>query len=327
MNLSTLLLECYRRLNFTATPTTSVTTRLTGYLNDAHRRIVTSPGFEQLRDDTTTFASVASQVRYGLPPTVARVERIIDISNQRRLRAMRRDDYRRLDPGLTASGVSEYYIPVGEQAVMLQPAAATGLWAVSSSASDTTPKIIIEAITTGGYVHVPVAAGTTLTGTTRVALGTRTDMILVQQCYLTVACVGYVSLYSAATLGTELARIEPGKTASKFHAIELWPAPAAAVTYTVDYTRTVSDLVDPTDEPFLPEDFHYILVLMACRREFTSADDKTRYSMMVAEEAEALKSLRSWLLYPPDYRVRNTDPSGEYADGSNLGGYFPAGRW
>lgn len=328
MNLAALQLECYRRLNFTATPAATVVTRLTAYLNEAHRRLLTSPGLEQLRDDATTFASIASQVRYALPPNVARVKALTDVTNQRRLRPLRRGDYRRYDPGVTASGIPDWYIPLSQQSVALQPLTATGLWAVSTSAADiTTLKVYVETFLTGGYVHVPAAAGTVLTGLTRVQLGARTDIVNVAQFYLSAACAGFVSLYTAVSGGVELARIEPGKTASRWLVLELSPTPTTAITYTVDYTRTISDMSDPTDEPYLPEDFHYLLPMMACRREYVFADDKARYLQMAAEEQEGLRALRAWVLYPPDYRVRNSDPAMAIDGGSNLGSFFPAGRW
>lgn len=329
MNLQGLLAECYRRLNFSATPQASVTTRLSDFLNDAHRRVLSMPGMEQLRDATMTFTSTINTSRVALPPHVAQIRVITDVTNSRRLKAMRRGDARTLDPGVTAhASVPDWYSPVGQEQVALQPAAATGLWVVSTSAADH-GNVLVSGMTTGGYQYAANLPITALNGVTRVPLaGARTDVIQVTNFSLQVAAAGYVSLYTAATAGTELARIEPGRTATKYLIIELLPQPTVALTYTVDYTRMIPDFTPGGfDEPLLPEDFHYLLVIMACRREYGYADDKIRYQMMQLEEQQAIQAMRAFVLYPPDYRVRNDDPEHGSDGGSNLGGYFPSGRW
>ena len=327
MTFSALLLECYRRLNFTSTPAASVTTRLSAFLNDAHRRVLTSSGMELLREGTETFSSVAGESRLNLPPNVAQVKAITDTTNHQRLRAMRLGDYRRADPGVTASGTPDYYVPVGQQQVARQPAAASGLWVVSS-ANDTTKKAYVEGFTSGGYQHVTAAAGTALTNgpVTRNQCGSSTDITSVTRFELDTVCVGLVKLFTSLTGSEELARIEPGRLSTSYFAIDLFPTPAVATPYRVDFARTMTDMA-LTDTPYLPEDFHYVLVVMACRREYAFADDKVRYEAMVFEEKEAMRAMRSFVLYPPDYRVRNDDPEEGVQDGSNLGGWFPAGRW
>ena len=322
MTLTQLLADCYRRLNHPTSPPSAVTTRLTAFLNDAHRQILTRPGMERLRDDVMTFASVANQARYGLPPNIARIKSITDRTNDLRLALRTLDTLRSEDPGLTASGTPDGYVPISYQPVAVQPSAATGIWAVSSSASDTAgPTVSIDTFTTGGYRHTPSA--TALTGTSRVQLGSRTDIIEITKFILSASCVGYISLYDAATNGNELARIEPGKTAGRYVGIQLDPVPSAAITYYVDYTRVIPDLSAATDEPLLPEDFHWVLVAMACRMEYAKTDD-TRYAQMVAEEERGVRALRSWVLYPPDFRA----VSGvEETDRSNLGSWYPSGTW
>jgi hypothetical protein len=78
-----------------------------------------------------------------------------------------------------------------------------------------------------------------------------------------------------------------------------------------------------TDEPLLPEDFHWLLVVGALKREYEKGDD-TRWRQAVAEETEGLKALRSWVLYPPDY---DAVPGVRPVDQSNLGPWFPRGTW
>lgn len=355
MTLQQLLLDCFRRLNFTGSPTASMQTRIVAFLNDAQRRVLTSPGMEQLRDDTLTFVALAGTARYNLPPSVAQVRSVAFVGpgprpgdnpaaaapTPRRLQALRRDDARRLELGVS-SGTPEYYVPIGRQAVAQQPSDPLGvvLRVASTDAADVNPcRAYVEGTTAGGYATT--ALTTLLTGTTRAQLGATSDVINVTKFWLNTPCVGYVSLYEQTDpdppyAGIELARIEPGKTNTAYFAIELWPTlpvdpaqtfPATGFRYQVDYARLIPDLVYPTDEPLLPEDFHYLLALMACRREFQFSDDKHRYAQLQLEEQEAMRALRAFVLYPPDYRVRNTDPECDRFLGNNLGTGFPAGRW
>ena len=87
-------------------------------------------------------------------------------------------------------------------------------------------------------------------------VGTLTDHIEVTKFYLSAVAAGFVTLFDAAVAGNELARIEIGKAYSRYVGIQLFPTPSAAVTYYVDYTRVIPDMVNPADEPLLPEDFH-----------------------------------------------------------------------
>jgi hypothetical protein len=90
------------------------------------------------------------------------------------------EDVLQADPGLTSTGSSDRYINRGWQQVAVQPAAATGLWAVSSSASDTTQSIKVETVRTGGLSS---SAAVTLNGTTRVQVAALTDHIEVTKFY------------------------------------------------------------------------------------------------------------------------------------------------
>lgn len=321
MNLTNLLAGLYGRLNFTATPPAATTTRLTGFINEAHRQILAMPGMERLRDSTTSFASVASVGRYALPPAVARIKAIGDQLNQRRLRFLAADQFRTLDPGVTGRGTPDWWIPISYAAVAVQqPITATGLWAVSSSASDTARIVFVESIRTGGY---PFAGSVTLNGTTRVQIGTLTDHVEVTKFYLSAATAGFISLFDAAVAGNELARIAIGQTYARYLVIQLYPTPTAAVTYYVDFTRVIADMANAGDEPLLPEDFHYLLILGALRREYQKSDD-TRWQEAVIEEQQGIKALRNWVLFPPDY---DAVPGVRPVEPSNLGPFFPRGVW
>jgi hypothetical protein len=320
MNLTSLLADLYRRLAYPAAPAASEVTRLTSFLNTTHRQILTVPGMDKLRDHTITFASVANQVLYGLPPSVARIEAITDRTNQWKLDPVALEDVLQADPGLTSTGSSDRYINRGWQQVAVQPAAATGLWAVSSSASDTTQSIKVETVRTGGLSS---SAAVTLNGTTRVQVAALTDHIEVTKFYSSLVGVGDISLYTAAAAGTLLATIPIGLTYARYLAIQLYPTPASAITYSVDYVRNVLDMSNGTDEPLLPEDFHYLLVEGALLKEWTKRDDDRR----VQADQDYHRGL-SALKYFMHAQADDLPLAGVRRYGrSRFGAYFPVTRY
>lgn len=320
MNLSGILSDLYRRLDYTSSPPTAVTTRLTSFVNTTHRQILTTPGLDVLRDDTLTFASVANQVRYGLPPAINRIESITDRTTNLRLRQLALSDVRSMDPGLVQTGVSDAYVNHGFQQVQTQPTAATGLWAVSSSAGDTTQSVKVETVRTGGYEF---AGAVIITGLTRVQVGTFTDHLEVIKFYLSAAAVGTISLFDAAAAGNELARIAIGGTYARYLAIQLYPTPSGAITYYVDYVRDVPEMSNPTDEPLLPLDFHFLLVEGALLKEWTKLDD-TRRSETLTDYNKGLGALKYYVTCPPDFKPRR---GAKRRERSRFGAYFGDTRY
>lgn len=322
MAFGAVLADVYRRCNLPVAPATADATRIKAFVNETHRELLTSPGLDRLRDDKTTFASVIGQSVYAPGQAIAKIKDIYDATtNYWRLRELSLDDLRTLDPGLTASGNPEYWIPLGYQPVMTQPAAATGVWAVSSSASDTAQVVHLEGARTGNYPTVDQTA--TLTGTSRVQVGALTDLIAIDKFSLSAVAVGTVSLFSAALAGTELARIPIGFTQARNFVIQLYPIPAATLTYSLDYTREILDLAQDSDEPSLPQDFHDLLGKGARVKEYEFRAD-TRLSVAQQEYVKRRSDLFQWVQNPPDYKPV---PGGPKMRRSNLGGFYPSGTW
>lgn len=321
MNLSSILAELYRRTDMNATSIpASIVTRMTAFVNTTHRQLLSTPGLDVLRDDQLTFASVATQARYGLPPAISRIEGITDRTTMLKLSQSALSEIRAMDPGLVQTGPPDTYVNLGYQQVANQPSAATGLWAVSTSAGDV-QNCFIETVRTGGYERV--GAATVLTGVARVALGALTDHIEVVKFYLDSAAVGAVSLYDAAVAGNELARIPIGGTYARYLAIHLYPTPASAITYYVDYVREVPDMANASDEPLLPQDFHYLLVEGALLKEWTKLDD-TRRSAALTDYNKGLAALKYFVNCPPDFLPSR---NGSRRERSRFGAYFPATRY
>lgn len=99
---------------------------------------------------------------------------------------------------------------------------------------------------------------------------------------------------------------------------ELYPQPSSVIAYSADTELYIADLTGDSDEPLLPEDFHYLLELGATMDEMGKMDD-SRYMVMSAEYQEGLRDLR--------YRLARQRASQPITVGhSRFGPWFPADR-
>lgn len=321
MTLASILSDLYRRLDFPSTPASDVTTRLKAYVNETLQELLSAPGAGRWLaryEPPITIASVANRSFYAVPRSLDRITTMVDRTNQRELLAASLEWYRVVQPDPTAqTGLPTHYIPLGQSAVAVQPST-TGLWAVSSSASDTTPVVYYEAIRTDGTF---ASGSVTLTGTTRVALSSATDIVSVTKWYLSAAAVGTVSLYDASSSGNVLGVIPIGQTYAKYYGFYLYPTPASAVTYHIDGERCVSDLTVNTDEPPIPSRFHRLLVDGALAREYEKRSDD-RVGLAMKRYQDGVKDWRYFVTCPPDYLP--VAGNGK-TDVSRLGGWYPDG--
>lgn len=294
---------------------------------------------DQLRDTTVTFATVASQKKYGLPQALVKIRDIYDVTNQRRVLPKTLDYVRNVDPGLTAiSSFVENWIPLNGWGAELVELAATGvgLWVASSSASDTTQKAYLETTRLGGISGgTAVSGGTALNGTTRVQVGALTDHVEIVKFYVDTVGIGAISVFDAASNGNLLSTIQIGRTSARFYMIQIYPTPGAAVTLSVDCQRAIQDLVQATEEPLLPEDFHEALVHLATHEEWVNRDDSragapdprnaNRGTGEYGRGMQIVSELRHYVLTSPDDIPVQRGPRGLSQRVSRLGGNFPAG--
>lgn len=328
MNLLQISQAVYRRVKLADTPSAGDIARIQQFINQRYRKVLSRPGMDQFRDTTFTFATVANQKKYGLPQALSRVRDMYDLSNQRRVLPRTVDWLRQVDPGLSAtSSTTEFWIPLNGWGAEAQELTSTGvgLWAVSDAAGDTTQKAYVETQRLGGVLAgTAVAAGTTLTGTTRVAIGTKTDHVEVIKFYLDTVPAGNVSLYDAATSGNLLSTITIGRTNARYYMVQLYPTPGAAVTVSVDGQRAIQDLVQSTEEPLFPEDYHMLLVHGAAYDEWRNRDDSRAQGEL--EEMNALiGELRHTVMTTPDAIPVQRGPRGSGERVSRLGGYYESG--
>lgn len=316
MTRSELLTKLARRTNKNPTLDTATQNRLLDFLNERHRRLLSLPGLQRLRDVTVPLTTVASQADYALVAGV-KVSRIVDQTNDRVLRDLSLEAYRQADPD-PSTGTPTHVVWRGRQAVAKQPAAACALFVDSTAAGDT-GTCYLEGITTGGY---PRSTSVVMTGVTAVNVAAAvSDWIRVDKWYLSTAAVGTVTLHETASGGTEIGRIGIGQTDTDYVGLSLWPTPSAVITYLCDAQRTVTDLAQTTDEPLLPEDFHDTLLLGALADEYEHMDDP-RWQQAILQYEKRVEQLKYWLWES----ATGAGPlTGATQPPSQLGSWYPAG--
>ena len=319
MTLAELRTVLYDRLSFTSTPATEVARRLDSYLNDGQRILIPKRGLSRLRRSVLTFSSVANSPFVVMPQALVRIVAIQDRVVNRVLAEISLQDLRFRDPGLRAitSNPEAYSILHLASPVSLQPSTADVLYVKSDSASDT-GVAYIQGITSGGY---PRIAQVTMTGTTAVSF-TPTDWIEITKFYLSTAAVGTVTLLQTTSSGTELSRISIGRTLARFTRLHLWGTPSAVNLYYVDGEIHVEDMVNAGDSPYMPEDFHIMLVARAQMLEAHKRQDwpgRDRYQ----------REWEDWVSELIEFCRRTTDTgrsSGAIASQfSQLGPWYRAG--
>ena len=290
MTFSAILADIYRRTGFASSPASDVVTRIKAFVNETQQEILHEPGMEFLQNDTITFASVADQQTYGLPPVVTRIKNLWETTNRLVLLPMSLGEYRERYPDPAAvTGTPTRWVDLGLDAVSVEPSDSSTIFVVSSAAGDT-GTAYIEGIRSGGY---PFIASVTMTGATAVSF-TQTDVLSITKFYLSAAAVGTVTLREDSGTGTTLATIAIAGTYSRYRRIALAPTPAASITYTVECERAVTDLLQDNDEPIIPLQFHHLLAIGARAKEYEKTHDG-RWGTAKSEYDKALRKLKFWI--------------------------------
>jgi hypothetical protein len=134
-----LLTTLARRLNKNTTLDSATEARLLDFLNESYREVLSKPGMERLRRSTTTFDSVAGTATYTVS-SAARVLRVWETTNDRRLWEMTIDQYRTIEPDPSANtGTPEAFVWMGVPAVSSNSLA---LWPTPASVITYTCEIL-----------------------------------------------------------------------------------------------------------------------------------------------------------------------------------------
>ncbi len=325
MNFYEMQQAVYDDLNYSlSAPSPLVVTRVKRWLNEGHKHLLRLPGMTGLRQGSLSFNTVANQKSYGLAQAFDKLpDAITQESNNWRLQYRTRDWFRTVDPGQTDNGNPYVWIPDGLMPVLRHPdTSGSGLWAVSTNAGDTAQSVVLSGIRLSG--DIDHAAPTTLTGTSRVAIGALTDYVTVLSFVVSSSTLGNIELYDAAAAGNLLARIPAGRTSVQYQAIRLWPTPAAVLSYRVDGQFAIDDLVADTDVPFLPTSYHDMLPVYARMRSYQKDGDNDRAAIAGQEWSSWTARLMMYQQFPPDY-IPVPGRLGEGRIGWNdLGGAYPA---
>src|SRR5262249_40506469 len=144
--------------------------------------------------------------------------------------------------------------------------------------------------------------------------------------YLDLPTIGNVSVYDASVGGNELIRIAAKRYQVDYLTNVLWPAPSAVWTFYVDYTRDMLNLMQPTDRPLLPEDFHDLVLMGARYSDYEFKKDLASMKVTREEMLSRASALFNWVNNNPDQiLVPGQQPRGTRF--SNLGSWFPSGTW
>jgi hypothetical protein len=320
VNFSEILADVYADLGYQSAPAAAEIARFKRYVNQGVKAVLAEPGMSRLLDSDTplTVASVASQARYVLPEAVASIKGISERTNDYSLLAKDLGDYRRHEPDpASTTGTPTHYVPIGRVGVAVQPSNASEIFVDSTAAGDT-GTAYLEGIITGGYRRV---LSVSMTGATAVSFSAAvTSFIEIEDFYISAAAVGTVTLHEDASGGTELARITIGEKRPRYYGYYLWPTPSAAVDYLVDYRRRVVDMVNDTDEPPIPEDFHDLLSAYARMRHYEKQDDG-RYTVAEKQYQKRLSQMKYATQTGPD---ELPVVGGRLIGRSRLGAWFPA---
>lgn len=329
MTLADLLSELRLRLNYPGAPQAEVTARLTVFLNDALQEIAADAGIGQWMTRyqiSPTFTSIAGVAEYTLK--AQRINAITERTNNSRLEMRTIDWYRSAAPNPTIeTGNPTVWVMIGATNLMVDAVSTGGtypLYAASSSGSDTTQTVYIEAYRTG---NVLVQESVVLTGGTRVQIGALTDHISILKFYVSAPTAGVISLYRAVNPDPIVLMTIPagmiGYGAAGYIGIKLFPTPTSAISYYVEAERELPLLLQTTDIPPIPTRFHQMLVDGALYREYEKRD---KYDWAREARNRFLKMQNDFRYYatcPPDYLpARSTDSRFGY---SRLGPWFNDG--
>lgn len=330
MNLSNLLLDLYRRQGFKTAPTTEVVTRFTAYINQTQREILSQKGLTALRSAVVQFSSIAADPFVTLPLSAVRVMSVQDRTNQVSLQSVPLSGIRDADPGLISAAAIPYaysVVNLSSPTFQYSPTTLANLSVSSDSAADGATKtayVEYVAPTTSGH-GIYVSTSVALNGVTLATFSTLAG-IIVTKFYIGLTAggpttaTGNVTLFQGGAGSTALATIAAGRSFTRYTRLQLWPTPSAAVTYYADVELHIDEMVNGGDEPYLPEDFHWLLGSGAMMKEYQRKGDQIAYAMEKSMYKSGLGDLKLWVA-----RAQSSSSNVVPSRHSMLGPNFPAG--
>lgn len=317
MTLSQMLQILYDRMDYEGDPPPALVRRLVGYLNEVQRETLRLKGMGKLRQRVLPFSTVAGSPYAVMAQAMTQVFLCVNRQNTQVIYPKDLQWIWQRDPGLTMNGNPDYFAVIDYAAPVAQdPAAATELFAVSTSAADLTPNVYLEGITSAGYRRQvgPIQ----LTGTVPVSLGAAiTDWTVVSRWYLDSVAAGFVTLQTSGAV--PLGVCPPGTTYPRYTKVQLSPTPSSVMTLYALGLVEVYDLVNGSDWSIFPNDFVHVLINGAMEKEYGKREKVVLARFFENKKNNIIKDLRSWLASPQAIK------SNEWTGFSALGPWFPAG--
>lgn len=229
------------------------------YINMVYQRYLDlSKVAHESREFSLTTESGTSQ--YGMPHGVRRILNIDDPTNKRNIYSITAREFDTSYPGTTTTGTPSRAYPLQVIGVQKQPAAAAGITVESDSTADSGSAYSVNFVgrdANGALIDEDI----TMTGTTAATL-TSSFTTIERVVKTTTVSSGIFSgtLIVKDASANVLARIPKWWASGDFVWVEFYPGPDAAVTYTVRGEMRKPPLVQDTDWPELPLEFHDLLV-------------------------------------------------------------------
>lgn len=291
MNLAEIQAQVYDDLGYKSSPDAAVIRRLLRYGNDSQRELVAMRGLARLRRSILTFGSVANSPFAVLPQAAVRIAGITERTSQRYLQEKSIQQLRGMDPGLTNLDSNPWaYIVLNMTAAnAVELSAAAAIFIKSSNAADVNTAYI-QGVTTGGFART---ASVAMTGVTAVSFGV-SDWIDITKVYLSAAANGVVTFHQTSGAGTQLGTIPIGKQIARYTKIQLYGTPTQALTYYADVDRHIDDFANSGDEPYLPEDYHWLIPTGIRMKEYRKREKWQEYGIEKASWKEGVSSLKAF---------------------------------
>jgi hypothetical protein len=338
MTLDDLLVDCCTRLNYApdlAAVEAKVKARLTAFLNQTQTEILGQPSYKRLQRIATPLRTIGGVHEYGLPGYVERIVAIVDRVHQWRLNVMTTDAYRRYVPDPDATtGTPTAYAFDGWGALQFQPDPTEDLYVYSGNVLDDgailSGRAVFPSPTVGApnsEVLLPISA-TLANGATGVALAPA-PVLYVYDLALDRPSQGAVDLLANQPPTRLLARLQLGHRRFRFPTVYLVPTPSGEMDFDVFGERTITPLVESSDEPSLPPRFHFVLAAGARMKEYELRGDSPRLAVASREYATGLSYLNAWVSDQPDAGDYTVPDDGRVTH-SVLGPWFPPSgyrRW
>lgn len=203
-----------------------------------------------------TITCIASQRSYATNCQYAKINQIIDVTNNSELQELSERDLNRSDLDRDSTGTPTHYTIGHNRTYLTQIGTAGVLTIVSSSASDTTQYVQMKGTNSSGH---PITESKILNGITNAS--TTASFTTITDIKLSAVCAGYVTVTDATASPKTLVVIEAGYLQNDYTKLDLYPTPSSTDTLRVIGFRNPKTFVTAYDTPDLPIQWHQLVLI------------------------------------------------------------------